>query len=95
MFVGFGNDIRPPNLSAKAGRSGGTGSEAPRSYRFRRSGLTSLDQRRPGSRVIFPTSEPPTDIISALPFGNSRVSSDRPNSCARSLSASCIALSRG
>src|ERR671931_763660 len=38
-------------------------------------GLTSLDQRQPGSKVYRPTSPSPILRISARPFGNSRVSS--------------------
>ena len=42
------------------------------------SGLTSLDQRQPGSKTSRPTSPPPICRISAWPLGNSRVSSGAP-----------------
>ena len=41
-------------------------------------GLTSFDQRQPGSNTSRPTSPPPTWRISAWPLGNSRVSSGAP-----------------
>src|SRR3954451_9762735 len=41
-------------------------------------GLTSLDQRQPGSNTSRPTSPPPTWRISARPLGNSRGSSGAP-----------------
>src|SRR3979490_1646439 len=58
-------------------------------------GLTSFDQRHPGSNTSRPTGEPPRFTISARPCGNSRVSSGLANVLCSVLWVTAISSSSG